>query len=614
MIRAKSNKNPLSLACMLAIWGLICFFRLDMLVPNELSWDVFGYYLYLPATFIHNDPMLKDISWIDAANLKYNITATVYQLAAGPHNNVVYFFLMGMAILYAPWFFLAHIYAGSMGYAQDGFSAPYQVIIPIGFLLYTLIGLAFFRKILLKFFSDKLSSLIMLIMVIGTNLIHFTTLKNLETINSLFVLNCALVWFTIRWHESYKKGHLVIIALIIAETTLIKPSEIFCILIPLLWGIYNKESLMNKISLVKTHILQIIPAALIGFAMFVPQLIYWYLATGNIIYDSYKNPGVGLDFTSPHIIDILFSYRKGWLLYTPVMIFPLWGMYFLYKQKKELFTVVLVYFLVSFYIIASWTEWWYGASFSVRPLIITFCLLSLPMGYFLKWIFRQRTWLKILLPLLISAAVFLNLFYWWQFNHWILDPYRTTKDYYWAVFGKTNIDPSVRSLLAIEHSATGVDIFPGEQNFIKKDILIDDFSRQLPDYKNCYETDSSGNNVFRLDSIIPFSPGVAKPFREFTHKKYAWFIADVDVMIPYGYQGELPCLTVTTTRKGGVYGYRTDCLDAGSVKYGQWQRLHLEYLTPELRSTCDNIQSYIWHRGKMPIYIDNYHITMFEPK
>lgn len=610
MVRKFSN--PISLATLMVLWGIIIFFRIDLLMVNELSWDVFGYYLYLVATFVHHDPMLKDISWIELANAKYSISSTIYQISAGPENNAVYFFLMGMSILYAPWFFLAHVLAGPLGYAQDGFSAPYQVIIPMGFLLYTLIGLIFFRKVLLKFFSDTLSSILMIILVVGTNFIQFATAKNLETINSLFILNSMLVWFTIRWHEDFKRSHLIIIALLIAETTLIKPSEVFCVLIPLFWGVYNRESLLTKINLIKTHVRQIIPAVVVGFALFIPQMIYWKMAVGHFVYDSYKNPGVGLDFTSPHIINILFSYRKGWLLYTPVMVFALWGFYFLYKQKKELFPVVLGYFLVSFYIIASWTEWWYGASFSVRPMIITYVLLSLPLGYLLLWIKQQRMVIKSLLILLISFSMFMNLFYWWQYQHYILDHYRTTKEYFWAVFLKTNIDPSVRDLLMKEHSATGVDVFPGEQGLQKKEVLNLDFSAQTEDYKACYEQDSTGNAVFRLDSNAQFSPGFKTPFRELSEKEWAWFIAEVDVKIPAGYQGELPCLTVTTERKEGVYAYRTACLNPDSVKYGQWQHLRLEYLTPEFRSRRDNIQSYIWHRGKMPIYIDNYRLVMYE--
>lgn len=79
-----------------------------------------------------------------------------------------------------------------------------------------------------------------------------------------------------------------------------------------------------------------------------PQMLYWHYKTGMYIYDSYKNPGVGLDYLSPHIINVLFSYRKGWLLYTPVMIFSLIGFYFLYKKIGRFFMPVLFISLFRF--------------------------------------------------------------------------------------------------------------------------------------------------------------------------------------------------------------------------------------------------------------------------
>ena len=67
-----------------------------------------------------------------------------------------------------------------------------------------------------------------------------------------------------------------------------------------------------------------------------PQMIYWYLKTGYPIL-KYKNPGVGLDIFTPHIIKAFFSYRKGWLLYTPVLIFSLVRLYFVFRDNKKIF-------------------------------------------------------------------------------------------------------------------------------------------------------------------------------------------------------------------------------------------------------------------------------------
>ncbi|MBK9417351.1 MAG: hypothetical protein IPN62_08670 [Flavobacteriales bacterium] len=41
--------------------------------------DIAGYYLYLPATFIHHDPTIQDISWVEQARELYKSSSTLYQ-------------------------------------------------------------------------------------------------------------------------------------------------------------------------------------------------------------------------------------------------------------------------------------------------------------------------------------------------------------------------------------------------------------------------------------------------------------------------------------------------------------------------------------------------------
>jgi len=40
--------------------------------PNVLSWDVLGYYLYLPAKFIYHDPYLLNQDWLNQIVAQYD--------------------------------------------------------------------------------------------------------------------------------------------------------------------------------------------------------------------------------------------------------------------------------------------------------------------------------------------------------------------------------------------------------------------------------------------------------------------------------------------------------------------------------------------------------------
>lgn len=75
----------------------------------RVTWDVFGYYLYLPAVFIHHDPSLKDAAPGSMRVMSaYAPSTTPYQVVDGPDGARVIKYSSGMALAYAPWFFLAH--------------------------------------------------------------------------------------------------------------------------------------------------------------------------------------------------------------------------------------------------------------------------------------------------------------------------------------------------------------------------------------------------------------------------------------------------------------------------------------------------------------------------
>lgn len=593
---------------------VILVIRAVTLTDNELSWDVFGYYIHLPATFIYHDHSLQNTGWIHDIMSKYPVTGTLYQLTTGPEGNPIFFFLMGMSFFYAPWFFAGHLLALNSGYPADGFSLPYQYSIAMGAVVYTIIGLVYFRKILLGFFTDRITALILVIIVLGTNYLHFMTVKNLETANILFVMVALITWNTIRWHRDHKLLNMIALSILSLLTALAKPSEIMVLLIPLLWGVSSWETMSGRMKVFWQHRSQIVIAAVVGLLVALPQMLYWKAETGHFLFDSYKNPGVGLDFGSPHILQILFSFKKGWLLYTPVMLFAISGFILLYRKNRGVFTPVLVYSLVAFYIIASWTEWWYGASFSIRPMITLYPLLAIPLGYMATSLLQMKRPAAILFSLAVAGFILLNLFQTWQLNHYIIDPYRMTRDYYFAIFGKTNINAETRNLLSIDRPLTEGGAFTKETEYNRRNIGYYNFEDTDTNRYQNYQADSIKGRIFRLDETMGFSPEIRTTYSGLTGKDHAWVRAGVDVFIPSGYSEELPLLVVTFERKEGAYGYRSYGLDTSIYKPGHWGKIEADYLTPNIRNKDDFFKIYVWHRGKSPVFIDNLKADVFEPR
>lgn len=578
-----------SLLTLLSLILFLSLYRITHIDSKEISWDVFGYYLYLPATFIHNDPFLSSIDWIKQVNEQYNLASTLYMISSNDDGVPMYFFLMGTAIIYLPFFLLGHLTAWITCVPMDGFTWPYQFTMVIGGIIYTCIGLVYLRKILTYFFSDKLTAFLLLLMVFGTNYIHHLTLKNLETVNILFMLSSILIWKTIQWHINFKKRDLYKIGLIIGLIFLIKPTETLIILFPLLFGIYSKETLKNKWELIKSHKKSLMIAGSLVLLVLLPQMIYWLKLTGKPIYDSYKNPGVGLDLFEPHIWNVLFSFRKGWFVYTPLMLLILPGFIVFYKKNKTVFWAFFIYFIVSFYIIASWSEWWYGAGFSIRPIITLYPVLFVAIGYFFQSVFIWKPVKKLGLSLIVSFFVFLNLFQWWQLLEYIWDPYRTTFEYYKAIFLKTERSEAYQKLLLVDRDAS--------------------YSHELN--KNEYhlvKTISKSKKTVTLKEGEEFGDVFTLPYQSVTSKDHIW--VETSFVLENKHSVDTaPCFVMLMNRKEGVYGYF-----APEIKDSIKNHYTFNYLTPEIRSTEDELKCYIWNRARKPLKIISLKVKIWERK
>jgi hypothetical protein len=164
-LSAKKNFSKTILLLLIALFSIV---GLTKKWQNPLSWDAFGYHLYLPATFLWHDVQLEDFSKVEKINNLYQCTGTFYQGARTENGSWLIKYTMGLAMMEAPFFFAAHLLAPSLGYPADGLSRPYQLAFLLAHLFTCLSALVFLRKVLLKFFSDPVSGWLMLLLVLGT--------------------------------------------------------------------------------------------------------------------------------------------------------------------------------------------------------------------------------------------------------------------------------------------------------------------------------------------------------------------------------------------------------------------------------------------------------------
>lgn len=612
------KNNRISFYTLAGLAVLIAILRITHPQNNYLSYDNFGSYLYLPSLFIYDDLKLEDPGFIYEINEEYNNTPSLYQIMASPDGNMVIRFFAGMSIIFLPFFLLGHLFALFSAYPADGFSLPYQYAVMYGGLIYTLIGMFFLRRVLLEFFNDKITALLLILVYAGSNVFFFAALGNDSPHVYLFNVYIFIFYFTIRWYKHPGTFNTIGLAVSYALCVLARPSEIIAIVIPVFWGIVNRETFLERIRFFIEKWKQILLFAVIVILIGSLQMIYWYYASGQLIFKTYNDPSSGFDFLSPHVYRALFSFRKGWFVYDPVMLLAAIGFIWLYRYKRKLFIPFFLFFILNIYLISSFSSL---INYGYRAFVESYVVMLIPLGFLLSKGFDHfRFNLKTLfLSLLIIFLIFLNIFQSWQIYAGVIDGSRMTWPYYKAVFLKTRASEEDKELLLVNRSFTLKEAIKKEDRYKKYYLDVIDFEFPQAGKEDFYvkENTFNGKYSYRLDTANRFSLPITEEYQNLTSDYYAWIRASVEFYADSGnYANNELLLVVTFIYDGWNHKYRTVSTRElkNSIKPGEWNTLSLDYLTPEVRSKDENLRVYAWYRGNSEVLIDNLVVEIFERK
>ncbi|MBO7540416.1 MAG: hypothetical protein J6T33_02005 [Bacteroidales bacterium] len=402
-----------------------------------IAWDVISYYAYLPATFIEHDLTL---SFTDHEH------AGTYWPETLPDGTKVIKTSMGLSLLYLPFFAIAHLTAPLAGYEANGFTLPYALALLLAGLFYTLLGLALLRKLLLEHFGEIATTLTLLIIGLCTNLYWYSVYEAPMSHSFGFGLFCLFAYLTVKWHK--KPGYLISIGLglTLGLISLVRPTNCIVVLFFLLYGIKSLKGIKEKWQLFLGSYKKILIIAASTILVWVPQMIYWYSLTGHLFFYSYGSDE-RFFFNHPMILQGLFGFRKGWLIYTPAMVFALIGFIPLYKHFREYFWGILLFLALHIYIIFSWWCWWYGGGFGLRAMIETYALLSIPLTATLQWILKMPVVRKTVLLVCVAAVSFLSCFHNIQYFNGAIHWDSMTKESYFDSFLRMHPTSRFDSLL-----------------------------------------------------------------------------------------------------------------------------------------------------------------------
>lgn len=383
MRRIPFSYLAISIAVGFVLYGYLKYRPLSDRNQKIISWDVTSYYYYLPAYLLYQDPGVEgDFGGINPA--------WFHGPKGKPGEPALGKMTMGLAYLYSPFFVSGHLYAK---YFTDenpnGFSPTYDASLLVGGYIMFFIGLFFLRRFLREYFPDWMTAVLILLYLFGTNLWVNVVWKPANPHLWLFSLVAISLWVSHLYISRGKARHLWLLGLLLGEITLIRPTDAIIALAIGLFVLISLGSGKRTGKFWKTHV----PVALIFFCIpILPQLYHWNLVTGHWVYYSYGEEG--FYWLDSKIRYGLFSFRKGWFIYSPAMLFVIPGFIRLFKINRRLFHSILWPFLISMYVMFAWWCWWYGGSYGMRPMIEWMPLLALPMGYGLMWLFSGK-WLRL---------------------------------------------------------------------------------------------------------------------------------------------------------------------------------------------------------------------------
>ncbi len=587
--------------------------------------DSMGYYMYLPTTFIYHSH--KALDWLpEDKHFDYSIHNYLRSLREGGEWSAKGFlvnkYTYGVAAMELPFFVIAHIYEKLTGGEANGYSASYRYMLKTSSIVYGILGILLLYRVLTSFFDKDTATRTVLVLLMGTNLFWFVFFQAGMAHVPLFFLYTLLLYLTIRLHKQPTMMRFVLTGLCAGLITIIRPVDILCLLIPLLYQVYSKESFRAKLAFIKTNVKGVLSGCFAFILPLLPQILYWKMLTGSYVYYSYGEES--FHWLLPKILEGIFSFSNGWLIYSPVMVFSLIGI-FLYRLQKPVIWIVLTLLPMYVYIIYCWHTPTYINGLGSRPMIHMYPLLAIPLGAFIKYFSKKGVAPKLVVSLFFFFFIALNISYSIQSSRGVLVSEESNAAYNLRMLFR--LRPRYEDLVTYD-----VPHCQPDYGQLKKvaTLVCNDYEHM--EFSHC-ETDTSGRGkyVYHMAADEEYHPGTIKVlyskerFRDATWLKCSGYFLCTK---QYQYYKHLLTLGIQRNEEticwnglkidnkiglGGVYDSRKN-YSLNHMLLNSWGYVYYFVKIPDNIHDGDKITLDVWNIGKQDLYIDNLCLELYRDK
>jgi hypothetical protein len=388
-----------------------------------------------------------------ARDTPFHETFLVRRNEAGRREN---YGPVGSAILWAPFYAVGHVAARLAGQPADGYSPPYVSAVAYASAIYGGLALLLSAAIARVLVGHGLTA--SLIVCFGTPLVFYIYVAPpMSHANSAFAV-ALFLWVWLRVRREWRPGGVALLGVIGALMTMVRDQDVFFVAGPAIdfvrtwWKASPARGLVAAGATRST----LLAASATGVAAFLvayaPQLLASAALHGH--FGPSEVVSRKMSWTSPHMLEVLFSPEHGFLAWTPLALVAIAGLVRLAAGRvgpaaatgraagppdtdgRWMATLALVMVALQAYVSGAVESWTVQGSFGQRRFVGLTPLLTLGIAVVLR--LAVTAWpraARAALALVLVLCVWWNLGLMVQFGTHTMDRQRLTlRENAWTTF------------------------------------------------------------------------------------------------------------------------------------------------------------------------------------
>lgn len=572
---------------------------------HTIDGDGSGYYAYLTTVFRYKTTDFKEVFDYEKTRRGLDYMGHYFHEYNGKIVNKYY---AGTALLMMPFYGLASLVSKLANMPIDGYNIVFQYAAAFAATFYLALGLLLVNALLRSFAITKpIRVLTILSLMLGTNLFYYAFLHPAHSHVYSFAAIAGFAYAARLFMLYGRTKALYSMGLMLGIVALIRPTNLLLVLLIPFFA-PDFQTVKQRFQGLFKKPLKTLVALLFFLLFFSIQIIFNYLQTGEFILYTYKNEG--FHFLQPATLSFLFSYRKGFFVYTPLMLLLFSGFIVLYRHSKFQAWWLSGFLLVVVYFLSSWWNWFFGDSFGMRAMIDYYPIFAVLLALGFSALSKIKAG-KIFLALFLLMVVPLNLVQAYQYEVGILHSDSMNKEKYWYVFLKT--DPEYRNVLGSQPEP----VFKSLSTYQQMDFFMDMESVSPVWTSNSIQLSGeahSGMYLAQLDKNSAFSPTLVLANSQLFATQSAMYVSAHVMFRELDENAAARALLVyaANNKNNQLVFYKVQKLkQIPDNKTNSWRYAEFGIKVPAWTNEVAQVKIYIWNPDSTIIQLDDFAVNIY---